>query len=195
MSDYIFIQNETYITVSGEYTCFPDIVDNLGTTIEDYSEGKYILLNEEQRNFLEINPSALPSEVFNMTMSDKATELDKQLVVAAINEYDISEAVNSFYVNDTSVWFSKETRVSLNNSITIEQEVGKETTTLWFNGVPYTLTIEAAKQMLIDLELYALACYNNTQTNIASVQNLTLKSELNSFDITQGYPEKLKFNL
>lgn len=195
MSDYIFIQNETYITVSGEYTCFPDIVDNLGTTIEDYSEGKYILLNEEQRNFLEINPSALPSEVFNMTMSDKATELDKQLVVAAINEYDISEAVNSFYVNDTSVWFSKETRASLNNSITIEQEVGKETTTLWFNGVPYTLTIEAAKQMLIDLELYALACYNNTQTNIASVQNLTLKSELNSFDITQGYPEKLKFNL
>lgn len=195
MSDYIFIQNETYITVSGEYTCFPDIVDNLGTTIEDYLEGKYILLNEEQRNFLEINPSALPSEVFNMTISDEATELDKQLVVAAINEYDVSEAVNSFYVNDVSVWFSKETRASLNNSITIEQEVGKETTTLWFNGIPYTLTIEAAKQMLIDLELYALACYNNTQTNIASVQNLTLKSELNSFDITQGYPEKLKFNL
>lgn len=195
MDEYIFIYNGNYLTVSGDYNNVPDIVENFGETLEDYFNGKYVMLNAEQIAFLDANPAALPVEAFNMTIAAEATEFDKQLVIEAIENYDTSDSVNTFYVNGTPVWFSKETRTSLNNSISIEKEVGKETTVLWINGTPYTMTVEDAKQMLTDLELYAIACYNNTQNNIASVQAMTLKSELKNFDITQGYPEKLNFNL
>lgn len=192
---YIFIYKEGYVTVSGDYTCDPDIVENLGETWEDFLEGKFVLLNEEQEAYLEAHPLAAPYESFNMTESTEATELDKEMLIHRIEAYDSSEEVNTFYVNGTPVWFSKETRTSLNNSISIEKEVGKETTVLWINGTPYTMTVDNAKQMLTDLELYAIACYNNTQNNIVSIQSMTLKSELKNFDITQGYPEKLNFNL
>lgn len=195
MDEYIFIYNGNYLTVSGDYNNVPDIVENFGETLEDYFNGKYVMLNAEQIAFLNANPAALPVEAFNMTISAEATEFDKQLVIEAIENYDTSDSVNTFYVNGIPVWFSKETRTSLNNSISIEKEVGKETTVLWINGTPYTMAVEDAKQMLTDLELYAIACYNNTQNNIASVQAMTLKSELKNFDITQGYPEKLNFNL
>lgn len=195
MNEYIFIHNGNYLTVSGDYNCVPDIVENLGETLEDYLNGKYVMLNAEQLAFLEANPAALPIEAFNMAEDDEATEFDRQVVIEAIENYDYSEEVNTFYVNNTPVWFSKETRTALNNSLSIEREVGKETTILWISGTPYTMTVDVAKQILSDLELYAIACYNNTQNNIASVQAMTLKSELRNFDITQGYPEKLNFNL
>lgn len=195
MNEYIFIHNGNYLTVSGDYNCVPDIVENLGETLEDYFDGKYVMLNAEQIAFLEANPAALPVEAFNMAEAAEATEFDRQVVIESIENYDSSEEVNTFYVNGAPVWFSKETRTSLNNSLSIEKEVGKETTILWIGGTPYTMTVDEAKQMLIDLELYAIACYNNTQNNIASVQAMTLKSELRNFDITQGYPEKLNFNL
>lgn len=192
---HIFIYNGSYVTVSGDYNYIPDIVTNLGETWEDYLNSKYVLLNEEQENYVDEHPGASPSEAFFMQEDIEASASDKRSLIEKINEYDSSEEVNTFYVNDVPVWFNKETRTSLNNSISIEKEVGKETTVLWIDNTPYTMSVDAAKQMLIDIELYAIACYNNTQNNIAEVEGLTLKSDIKSFDITKGYPEKLNFNL
>lgn len=195
MEEYRFIYNNRFIAISGPYTWDPDIVGNLGETWGDYLEGKYLMLNEEQTNFLNENPSATPEEVWNLSISTLANSSDINELVANITDYDSSDAVNTFYVNDIAVWFNKETRTSINNSISIEKEVGKDTTVLWINSTSYTLPVDTVKQMLIDLELYAMECYNNTQRNIAEAKTLTLKEEVNSFDITKGYPEKLKFNL
>lgn len=195
MERYIFIYNKDFAIVSGDYTCDPDIVANLGETWGDYLEGKYVLLNEEQTAFLDSYPTATPQEAWNMEVSPLATASEILSLVNSINDYDASEEVNTFYVNDETVWFSKETRTSLNNSLTIEKEVGKDTTVLWVNNTPYTMTVDEAKKMLSDIELYAIECYNNTQKNIAEAKALTLKEEIASFDITKGYPEKLNFNL
>lgn len=196
MNDFhTFIYNGGYVTVSGDYTCNPDIVANLGETWEDYVAGKYVELNDEQVLFLNRVPAATPAETFNMEESDEASLSDKKIIIDAIEAYDSSESVNTFYVNNTPVWFNKETRTSLNNSISIEIELGKDTTILWINNTPYTMAVDDAKQLLRDIELYAIACFNNTQNNIAEVNALTSKSELREFDITKGYPEKLKFNL
>lgn len=196
MKDFhTFIYKGNYVTVSGDYNCDPDIASNIGETWDDFVNNKYVLLNEEQEAYLELHPQSTPYESFNMTELTEASVSDRNMLISKIEAYDVSDNVNVFYVNDTPVWFNKETRASLNNSISIEKEVGKETTVLWINGSPYTLTVDAAKQMLVDLELYAIACYNNTQRNIASVQSIALKSDLKNFDITQGYPEKLNFNL
>ena len=192
---YYFIYNGNFVLVTGEYQWNSEIMENLGTSFEDYIEGEYVLLNEEQTAFLEVNKEATPEEAWNMNMSHVASSKDIKTLIDNIKDYDSSAEVNTFYVNGAPVWFSKEVRGSLNNSLSIEKEVGKEVTILWINGTPHTMSVEVAKQMLIDLELYAIACYNNTQQNIAEAQTLSLKSEISEFDITKGYPDKLNFYL
>ena len=49
--------------------------------------------------------------------------------------------------------------------------------------------------MLAALELYALASYNATQEHIAAVKALATKEEVEAYDYTSGYPDKLVFNL
>ena len=190
-----FIYNGDFSLVNGDYQWVPEIIGNLGNSFEDYKNGKFVLLNEEQTSFLKSHSGVTPEEVWNMTLNDFATVGDITALIKGIEDYDSSENVNIFYVNNVPVWFNKETRTALNNSISIEKEVGKDTTTLWINNTPYIISIDIAKQMLSDIELYTIACYNNTRQNIAEAQTITLKSEVANFDITKGYPEKLNFNL
>lgn len=192
---YIFIHNGEFISVFGDYTCVPDITENLGESWEDCLNGKYVMLNAEQMAYLNSSSANTPYEVFHMQENTEASLEDKERVIDNILMYDASNEVNVFYVNNSPVWFDKSTRVSLINSLNIEKELGKDTTILWISNTPYTMSIEEAKQLLTDLEVYAMACYNNTQNNIAKVRSLQLKTEVREFDITEGYPEKLQFNL
>lgn len=77
------------------------------------------------------------------------------------------------------------------NSTQIEKASGKENTTLWFNGKSYVIPCDTAIQMLSALELYALDCYNVTAQHKANVEALTTKEEVEEYDYTTGYPEKL----
>ena len=47
--------------------------------------------------------------------------------------------------------------------------------------------------MLNVLEMYALECYNVTQSHIAAVKALDTIEEIESYDYTVGYPKKLSF--
>jgi len=49
--------------------------------------------------------------------------------------------------------------------------------------------------MLSSLEIYALECYNQTATHKAAVEALTTAEEINNYDYTTGYPEKLTFSI
>lgn len=112
-----------------------------------------------------------------------------------INDYDTSDAVNSFVLGGSPMWLDKSTRVGLMNSIGIEKDTGRETTTLWFSGMRFTIPVASAIGMLNALELYALECYNATQAHIAAVSALQTVEEVEAYDYTVGYPEKLVFNL
>lgn len=195
MNSYTLIHEGDFLSIFGDYNNCLDIKQNIGDTWEDYIQGKYIFLNEEQIKYLNDNPSSSPKEAFFMEESDEIKDLDKDHLIERIYEYDGSNNVNTFYVNGDPAWFSNSKRISLRNKIIVEQECGQEDTTLWINNVAYVLGIDEARQMLTDIEVYAMACYNNTQNNISEVRALTSKSELKAFDITKGYPEKLSFNL
>ena len=47
--------------------------------------------------------------------------------------------------------------------------------------------------MLNAIELYASACYDNTQTHIANVNEIKDLETLKNYDYRTGYPEKLRF--
>lgn len=110
-----------------------------------------------------------------------------------ISYYDKSSAVNQFYIADTPMWLDKETRTGLKLRFEAEIAMGKSDTTLWADGVQYPLSLETAIQMLYALEVYASASYDNTQAHLAAVDAMTSVEEVEAYDHTAGYPEKLKF--
>ena len=124
---------------------------------------------------------------------DNGLDVIKEEAIEQITEYDQSEDVNSFTLQGKTMWLPKETRVGLVNSVTIEKNAGKETTTLWFGGERYELPVDTALQMLAALELYALECYNVTAAHKAAVSALESVEDVVAYDYTQGYPEKLNF--
>ena len=119
----------------------------------------------------------------------------KKEVIRKIDEYDTSVNVNSFKLNGIDVWLSKDTRVGLMNSISIEKAAGKEQSVLWFNSICVTVNCDSAIQMLSALELYALDCYNKTAEHKVNVQSLSSIEEVRNYDYTQGYPSKLEFTI
>lgn len=101
--------------------------------------------------------------------------------------------VDGFYIGETRLWLPLEKRTGLKLRFEAEKASGKTETTLWDNGVQYPLNIETAIQMLYALEVYASACYDNTQAHLAAIEALTTPEEVENYDHTANYPEKLKF--
>lgn len=119
----------------------------------------------------------------------------KEMKIAEINAYDKSDAVNSFTLAGKQIWLDKDTRVGLVNSIGIEKESGRINTTLWYNAEKYVIPVDTALQMLNRLELYALDCYNVTQSHIAAVRSLSDAGQVEAYNYKTGYPEQLNFVL
>jgi hypothetical protein len=120
-------------------------------------------------------------------------EMAKVSKIAEIADYDTSSAVNEFYVQGYPIWLDKATRSGLKLRFEAELQSGITETALWYNGVQFPIPVELGIQILLAVELYASACYDNTQKHMANVQALTTVEEVEAYDYTTGYPEKLSF--
>lgn len=110
-----------------------------------------------------------------------------------IKNYDASSEVNVFYIQGIPVWLDKATRAGLKLRFEAELAMKEENTTLWYNNQSFTLPLNDAIAMLYALEVYASKCYDNTQAHLANVSMLETIDEINDYDYTTGYPEKLNF--
>lgn len=126
-------------------------------------------------------------------VSKEILEELKTKVSSIIKKYDTSTSVNSFKVNGVDTWLDKSTRVGLVNSIATLKALEKDTMTLWLNDIPYTINVDALQQMLIQLEDYAIQCYNQTSIHLATVSGMSDPYMIEEYDYTQGYPDKLEF--
>ena len=127
--------------------------------------------------------------------AEKALVLAKKAKIAEITAYDTSDKVNGFVLNGAVVWLDKATRVGLMNSTTIERDLGQETTELWLGEHNLIIKCDLAIQLLQQLEVYALKCFNVTATHKKEVNSLSTIEEINSYDITKDYPDKLVINI
>lgn len=135
-----------------------------------------------------------PTEEDRKDIVARWTAKQKQHKINDIIKYDSSPEVNGFYLNDELVWLSKDMRVGLVNSTTIEKNAGIQETTLWFEGRSLVIGVDTVLEMLAALEIYAKQCYNRTQEHIAEVNDLEDVKDVDDYDYTVGYPEKLHFN-
>ena len=125
----------------------------------------------------------------------KTLEEAKEMLLAEIDAYDTSSAVNGFILNGLLVWLDKATRVGLMNSTNIAKASGQETTTLWLGGMKLVVDCDKATQLLSALEMYALECFNVTASHKQAVSELTTIEEVDAYDYNAGYPKMLEMSV
>ena len=158
----------------GAYECYECTVP-----IGEYDEG------EIQKAFAEFS-------VKMDALKLKQAKVDK---IAEIAAYDTSSSVNGFVLNGLLVWLDKATRVGLMNSTTIAKASGQETTTLWLGGMKLVVDCDKAIQLLSALEMYALECFNVTESHKQAVSELTTIEEVEAYDYKAGYPKTLEMSV
>lgn len=192
-----YIKND----IRGYYINFPEEIDSnywagqIGSTLEDFYNGKWILLTTEQVEFHEAYPNASIQEVFNMKLNERTLEQAKQEKIFQLENYDSSNSINSFLVNGISAWITPVERSNYRTSIEAAEMIELTEVSLFIADQLITLPIEQAKLILAQIQLYADACYLTTIQHKKTINALETIEEVDSYDYTTGYPEKLNFNV
>ena len=122
---------------------------------------------------------------------EELLEQAKAVKVAEIDMYDQSDAVNQFSLGGVPMWLDAQTRQTLRISIESYQAMGMESVTKWFNGQQFTFPTTAWLTMLNALEVYAAEALNTTEGHKAAVLALDDIENVEAYDYTTGYPQKL----
>ena len=138
----------------------------------------------------EIQPSN--EEKFNIT---------KQELIEKILEYDKSDEVNICYIKfenqQLPYWADKLERGSLKSAIQDCINCGRKNYRLDLREIKVSVEVncENALNILSQLEVYAIDCYNTTTDHLFAVDNLTTIEELENYNFKINYPEKLTFDI
>jgi hypothetical protein len=202
---------KTYIrkSIKGYYIDFPDEIDaqywagKIGSTYEDFQEGKWILLSAEQIAFHAEHPNASIQHVITMTLPEpyvRTLEDAKREKLMEIDQYDRSSFVNSFDVmHDNEVvassWLTPSERANYRSSIDAAELVGLTELSLYIGEMPVTLSVATAKLMLAQIQLYADQCFIVTKQHKTAVDVLDTIEAVDAYDVTTDYPQKLVFTI
>lgn len=178
-------------------------------TWEDYTAGKWILMSDEHIAFKEQYPNCSIKEWLELTKAPEPEAPSAEVLlnnakrdkINQINNYDSSSKVNNCILNyggnSLDYWASKSERNDLKIAVQDYINAGETNYRLDLRNLSISVTIpcESLLAMLSALEVYAIKCYNKTTDHIYAVNALESIDEVNSYDYTVGYPEKLVFNL
>lgn len=139
----------------------------------------------EQWGFEEyIEPTPTPEEHLQRAKANKIAELEA---------YNKSDAVDSFTISGKTMWLDHDLRQQLRISLDALSQAGRENVTKWFDGLEYTYPIDVWYYMLGLVEVYAADALNVTESHKAAINALTSVSDVEAYDYTVGYPDKLSF--
>lgn len=119
----------------------------------------------------------------------------KEVKLKELADYDISEDVNGFILNDKTAWFDKDTRAALSTSIESALLLGESTITFVVNDKEFSIDIQSAKQMLAAVQRYADRCFLVTEAHKRAIKELSEAESIVNYDVTTGYPTKVTFSL
>ena len=197
---YIYIKYDVpkhYITLEEELT--EELFTNLGSTYEDYLDNKWVKLSEAQVAFKDANPNASIKEIWNMELQPIPTQTlaeYKNNKIIEITMYDQSNEVNSFTINGAlTSWFTAAERSNYKSSIEAAKLLGQNTLAFFVGDMLLQVPTTEAEYMLAQIQLYADRCFLVTKNHKVNVMNLETIEEVESYDYTRDYPEKLNFDL
>jgi len=174
---------------------------------ENYEElpmSEYPVIEEPEEPVEPENPNTEPEQPVEPENPEIHSEQEtpesllakaKEKKIQDIEEYDFSTNVNGFFYNGQLMWLDRVTRAVLSNTINSAELLGQETIDIWYKDIIcLTLDCETAKYLLATLELYATNCYNVTANHKLAVRNMENIEDVQSYDITAGYPPRPNFS-
>lgn len=196
---YYVSKNNPYI-IDSKYPLHPDLFPN-GTTLEDFESGKLYLLSEEQYQFYQEHPHLPWINIIKMELPPEpepyveTVEDVRNNKLMELSIYDNSENVNSFSLNGINAWFTVSERNNYAQSIQSAKILNKETLMFFINNMAITVPTVMAEQMLAAVQLYADEAFIVTKQHEINISKLETKEEIEAYDFTKGYPDKLVFEL
>lgn len=133
----------------------------------------------------------------------KTIEEAKEILLAEIDAYDKSSAVNGFYLNGMLIPWSKDDssspnvdkRMGLRQNIADKVALGEENISIWMKGMSFTMPCAQAEMLMRSIENYAYECFNVTAAHKKAVSELASIEEVEKYDITAGYPAQLRMEV
>lgn len=119
----------------------------------------------------------------------------KEVKLKELADYDTSEDVNGFILNNKTAWFDKDTRAALSTSIESTLLLGESTITFVVNDKDFSIDIPTAKQMLAAVQRYADKCFLVTEAHKRAIKGLSEAESIVNYDFKTGYPTKVTFTL
>lgn len=190
----------------------------IGSSIEDYENGAFLLLSDEQAAFHAAHPNASQMEVWNMELTPEPEQPvvpdpePDELVIARQAKLAEIEAQDKFSekffvmitqggveIANVTLWANSALRTSLiSSTLPAVASDGKTTTTLWSTTTPsqpLEVPIDWAKKNLLTLEIYAKRTYDLMQINKNATLAATTVEEIAQIDPKADYPHFLTFEL
>ena len=138
-----------------------------------------------------VEPAPTPQQLLDRAKQQKIMEL---------TAYDSSSTVNGFdvvYSGATieNLWLTPDQRANYKNSLDSAEILGIEVVHPVFNGITLELSVQTAKVSLAQIQIYADQCYGVTETHKATINALETVEEVEAYDYTTGYPERLVFTI
>lgn len=115
----------------------------------------------------------------------------KAAKIAEIAAYSDSDAVNSLTFHGIKTWLTRTVRDGYNTSITAAKNLGEANVTFMVGDNEKQLPVEQARRVLDLVQRYADACFIVTERHKIAVRTLQTVEEVEAYDYTTGYPEKL----
>ena len=142
----------------------------------------------------EVTPRELPAEILlKMARKRKLREL---------YEYDGSEEVNDCVIvhqgREYHYWADRYERESLKGTVRDCMAKGRENYRLDLRDEGVSITLECGEllQMMADLEVYAVDCFNRTTDHCFAINACTTGDEADAYEFRGvGYPAKCRFEL
>ena len=162
------------------------IVPDAGYRLFNFFTGRYHS-EVETRNVSQWK--ALPDGSPQPQPHERTLDEAKAERLNALAVYDSSEAVNGFTLSGTTMWIAPDERANYILTLQGAQRLGVENVTFLGHEIPVALAL----QMLDAVNLYAMQCVAVTEAHRAAINALTTIAEVDNYDFTGGYPEKLQF--
>lgn len=170
----------------------------IGTTLEDYENGLWVLLSDEQVAFKDANPLATVSEVFNMQLVEAQIETeqpsDEELLSAAksaklleASQYH-AEKLKEITYNGTTVYLDSYSRLLKEREATAALNAGKSVVSI--NDAEVSIDyIEQIMDSVAEYESLCAACISN---KIAQIEACGTAELVEALTIGEGYPPSLE---
>lgn len=124
---------------------------------------------------------------------ERLTDIDKAKAakIAEIAAYSDSDAVNTLSFHGMKTWLTPNVRANYLVSLDAAELLGETDITFVVEGVQVSLPIKQVRLLLAKIQRYADACYLVTERHKKAVRALRSIEEVEAYDYTTGYPEKL----